>query len=360
MTFRGEVEQLQPESDRPAHRPPREQTPQPVAAGVLAMQRQAGNAAVSALLGSRPVVQTYVDLGGGARRSDGGKVVKRSDHELYADNALIDDANTKLQRPDASHVGLAKQGAPVNINGKALTRVTPAFHHHAGDTDNDDLARANTPGNLMSLWADCGRSSRVVMGSPNDAAPRASYTAGSTRATTAASSDPSTYSDTIYLRVMPQFLQAKLNFKYLKPGVHYQGSPRQPIVPATADQARAQYQALPAGARGTFDKYAHINTAANPAIGGGYTMNTEYNMPGSAEVPGRRRWNFHWAGVVLKDAADNITLENYANGGYDAVNQDWNFEMYGTAKKGQSFQEEHLGSGTHGTRASTFEVERVP
>ena len=28
--------------------------------------------------------------------------------------------------------------------------------------------------------------------------------------------------------------------------------------------------------------------------------------------------------------------------------------MYGTAKKGQSFHEEHLDTGTHGTQASTF------
>jgi len=28
--------------------------------------------------------------------------------------------------------------------------------------------------------------------------------------------------------------------------------------------------------------------------------------------------------------------------------------MYGTVKEGQTFHEQHLDSGTHGTRASTF------
>lgn len=69
-------------------------------------------------------------------------------------------------------------------------------------------------------------------------------------------------------------------------------------------------------------------------------------------------WNFHWAGVVMKDGTDNITLENYADGkGYDSVNTDWNFQMYGTVKKGQTFHEQHLATGTHANRASTFKVE---
>jgi hypothetical protein len=83
-------------------------------------------------------------------------------------------------------------------------------------------------------------------------------------------------------------------------------------------------------------------------------------------------WNFHWAGVVMKAGADNITLENYAimfpktgdpvkdkenrQRAYDWTNTDWVFQMYGTVKEGQTFHEQHLKSGTHGTKATTFRV----
>ncbi len=153
--------------------------------------------------------------------------------------------------------------------------------------------------------------------------------------------------------------------------MHYESGDKSALkTPATADEARAMYWELGEDGRRAFDKFAGINTAADPAIGGAYTMNTEYKMPGSGVVPGKKRWNFHWGGVVLKDGSNNVTLENYAVGfaptgdkqkdkenaqrAYDWVNHDWNFQMYGTAKKGQSFHEEHLDTGTHGTRASTF------
>lgn len=59
----------------------------------------------------------------------------------------------------------------------------------------------------------------------------------------------------------------------------------------------------------------------------------------------------------MKDGSDNINFENYADGnGYDSINMDWNYQMYGTVRKGQTFHEQHLASGTHGTRASTFAV----
>ena len=41
---------------------------------------------------------------------------------------------------------------------------------------------------------------------------------------------------------------------------------------------------------------------------------------------------------------------------YDEVNRGYVFQMYGTEKKGQTFHEEHIASGTHGNRGSTFGV----
>lgn len=45
-----------------------------------------------------------------------------------------------------------------------------------------------------------------------------------------------------------------------------------------------------------------------------------------------------------------------------AINDKWNFEMYGTptpegdAKAGQTFHEQHLQSGTHGSHATTVDM----
>ena len=80
-------------------------------------------------------------------------------------------------------------------------------------------------------------------------------------------------------------------------------------------------------------------------------------MPGFAKQS-EMTWNFHWAGVVMKDGGDNISLENYAimfkstgdpkkdaenrEKAYNWVNRDWVFQMYGTEKKGQTFHEQHL------------------
>lgn len=374
MTRHGHAEQQQLEPATHVHqRPRREDAPSyRVAAdgrlgvlnakGALALQRRVGNAAVGALLGRhagpRPVVQTYIPTTTGGRMSENRDIFKRGDHELFATEALVNAANVQLQRPDASHIGLGVTDVKAYTNGKTYGKVSPAYHHHPGDAGNDKLDTLNPSGstNLMNLWADCGKSSRVVMGTKSGKAPHARWREG----TTSAAYQPSTYSDEIYPKMMRKFLDDAKDKSYLVANVHYTGNPRVLKYPATADEARAQYQALPEDVRRHLDKWAHINSGANPDIGGGYTMNTEYNMPGSGAVPGHMRWNFHWAGVILKDGADNVTLENYAVGDPKVANQDWNFEMYGTVKKGQTFHDQHLASNTHGTRASSFEVEPTP
>lgn len=71
-----------------------------------------------------------------------------------------------------------KTGESLTWGGKALARVAPVFKSKPGDARNDELTKENTgkdQDDTMSLWADCGRSSRVVMGSFNDAAPHATY-----------------------------------------------------------------------------------------------------------------------------------------------------------------------------------------
>ncbi|MBW2569931.1 MAG: hypothetical protein JRE47_11350 [Deltaproteobacteria bacterium] len=50
-------------------------------------------------------------------------------------------------------------------------------------------------------------------------------------------------------------------------------------------------------------------------------------------------WNFHWAGVVMKDESDNVTLETA--GGLSFSGKDkgtWWFDLYGTKKADQTFK----------------------
>lgn len=317
--------------------------------------------------GGDAAVQLYTEervKGQYARVSENGTVIvlgkENYSQDLYATDALINDANTKLAASGdkGSYIKLVPTGDTVTYKETALKKVAPVFDAK-GDKANEDLADANAAkdeNDVMSLWADCGRSSRAVMGSHNDAAPHAEYTEGATTKETGAAYRPAAYSDVIYKDVMPDFLALPAAQNFMKDGVHYRSGDKTDIIePASADQAREQYWELGDEGRRAFDRFAGINTGANPEVGGGYTMNTEYDMPGFQG--GRSTWNFHWAGVIMKDGSDNVTLENYADGnGYDSVNVDWNFQMYGTIKKGQTFQEEHLASDTHGNRASTFAV----
>ncbi len=71
----------------------------------------------------------------------------------------------------------------------------------------------------------------------------------------------------------------------------------------------------------------------NPDIGGNYhetLTSPKKNQTG---------WNFHWAGVIMKDGGDNITLESA--GGMSLTNNDrqtWWFGMFGTKKEEQTFR----------------------
>lgn len=142
---------------------------------------------------------------------------------------------------------------------------------------------------------------------------------------------------------------------------------RQYITPKDATHAKQMYWELGEAGRDRFDQEAGINHYANPEIGESYSMATEPEMPGFKQA-GDSTWNFHWAGVIMKDGGDNVTLENYAmmadasglvNGipQADYINRDWGFYMYGTQDKDQSFHAAHLGTGTHGTHATSIRVE---
>jgi hypothetical protein len=98
-------------------------------------------------------------------------------------------------------------------------------------------------------------------------------------------------------------------------------------------------------------------------------------IPGVAEakgaIDGHNLWNKHWAGVVMKDGGDIITLENDAstedrpNGlkigeQRRVINDGWGFAMYGTRQDDQTFHKQMMGTGDFGDFASTMRYRRPP
>ncbi len=93
----------------------------------------------------------------------------------------------------------------------------------------------------------------------------------------------------------------------------------------TKAQARARYAGMSARKKKKFDKKYGLNKYAVPKIGQAITANRP------------KRWNFHFAGAILKGGPDYITAENFPAHG--RTSQSWYFKMYGPAKKGQTFHQ---------------------
>jgi hypothetical protein len=347
---------------------------------------------------ARRVIQRYrvkTDTDGDTwRLSESGKSAlweqeKEGGRDLYIDPDLVKKANKKLRQAgtNGSFVRLSvdetrrlKSGLLTGV-ADTVRRVDPKLVTVGPDPSGEKLKRINegkrkdddgSKSAEFALFADCGRASRVVMGiDATGGKPSAHRKIGGTESVSAPSLNPKTYTD-IYLLAMEQFMQVPENKQYLRSGVHYTRflAWKSMVKPTTDKQAKKLYWELGKDGRKSFDKFTGTNLAANPEIGGAYTMVTEREMPGF-QAQGRT-WNFHWAGVVAKDGSNNITLENYAvsygsdpdpvkqkelsDKAYNHVNRSYDFQMYGTKKEGQTFHEEHLASGTHGNRGSTFAV----
>jgi hypothetical protein len=355
----------------------------------------AGGSAVDLLGGpgggaATATVQRYVALhvlGTPSKASSTGASVVVPKRTLYAESSLVATANTALKGVGnhGSHIKLVEDaGDTMTQNAIKLNRVKPEWVAHAGgDGNHDGAAKANNGGadsegstsGDMALWTDCGRSSGAVTGSQLTGDRKVVYQNGGKEQVSAGFDDPSqkyhdaphNFSNQVYFDLMPAFIKNPANAKYVVSGVHYTEASgvKTPVAIADAKQAKTLYAQLTADGRDAFDKAAGINHYANPNIGESYTMATEADMPGFKETS-KKTWNFHWAVVVLKDGADNVTLENFAVTGDYAkskgapqssfVDRDWNFDMYGTGDKSQTFHKEHLDSNTHGNTATSMAV----
>jgi len=344
-------------------------------------------------------VQRYKreNLGGDSHTkvSNTGKSAVVPSQRLYAETSLVTTANAALKNvgQHGSHVKLVEDPTK-HVTPKAtktkINRVLPVWVSHGKDDGNHaSCSKANDGGkdsegdksDKLALPTDCGNASGSVTGSKLDGKDRqVVYNKNGKEQTSHGFDDPKqtyhdephNFSNKVYFDLMPGFIADPANAKYLIRDHHFteSGGKRTLVTISDALQAKVLYHRLKLVGQEAFDKAAGINHYANPNIGESYTMATEANIPGFKQKGDT--WNFHWAGVVMKDGADNVTLENFAvteetakeagvtQGKY--IDRAWNFDMYGTVDangavdENQTFHKEHLDTGTHGTEATSMAV----
>ena len=100
-----------------------------------------------------------------------------------------------------------------------------------------------------------------------------------------------------------------------------------------------------------FTKTFGINEDAIPEVGQAFSnINDEFQKDTLEKGDNPRDiWNFHWAGVVMVDGKDYVTLENLSVEDTNALNENWYFQMYGAGE--QSFHTEAL-KDSHATPAA--------
>jgi len=372
------------------------------------LDTMAGSSAGSAVATQKKSSPIQYYRGGGAKPKDKGvrgwrigeneevavsQETGEGGYQLYGAASKLASGNAALSAAQSGIMLMAGTNT-VTVGGKELVEIKPSLNPavttpedtklkdvNAGAMKADDGSKRS---DKLGLWTDCGRASRVTTGGYVGA----NYTSGGADAQTGKSANPASFSDEIYFKSMREFLADPKNVPFLVEGVHYSDAkdPSGSIInPTSADHARAQFIQLKAGGTDAFSAAVGINHYANPDIGETYTMATEYDMPGFKYMG--MTWNFHWAGVIMKDGGDNVTCEGYAidpsarikaarqkyNTAADKgkltaeiakirewaakfIDRDFRIQMYGTTRKDQTFHHEHSESNTHGSRNSTFEA----
>jgi hypothetical protein len=88
-----------------------------------------------------------------------------------------------------------------------------------------------------------------------------------------------------------------------------------------------------------------VNESLVPQVGHAISqINDEFER---AQVLNRDLWNFHWAGVIMVEDDDYITLENLSVENENVINAKWYFQMYGRGQQSfhtQNKTDPHVGT----------------
>jgi hypothetical protein len=321
---------------------------------------------LSATRGNYPI-QLYQDITNNRqqrfRLSDDSSMLVRQEgygsQDLWAAPGKVRDSNKTLISIGSGVLLHENQAAPdisvPTLDGqrKTLKRVRAENRNHA------NMCIEN-----MYIWADCGRAARQVIGRNQGTRGVYKDPANGGRNPiwkgTVRTPDPEVMKWKILedvLRIYENQLGRKLLNEAEITKLKNENNRRK-----LAKYFLGVYSQLPPKTRNDLDRRIGINRWADPQVGQAYTISS-----GGPSVPGKSTWNYHWAGVVMKsdDGRDNVTLENYSVSNPAVQNQEWMFQMYGSAqsatenrdKRGQTFHEEHSRMGTHGQNPTTMVAE---
>lgn len=334
---------------------------------------------------STPVVQGFFeeDRAGEtwSQSDDMSLAVKQGypNHELYAKKGKVAESNRKLKAV-TSGVELKETGAT-----DTFTKTGSGYGPYDWFAESENLVKVevknktnSTEGDNMDLWADCGKSNGVVVGSDDREAVYNNPSGIESRAGGSPSgmkleimkewiTDKHASATGAEKAAMGKTIADAQSYEAMLPGIlaeykKAKEADKKPIakkyfayMDKIAEVYWEYYNNLSESERDTIDQQIGINKYANPEVGQGFTTSS-----GGDPVPGVSTWNFHWGGVVMEsnDKSDKIVLENYAVGDASVENQKWEFAMYGTKKKGQSFHEVHKDTNQHGESPTTMKIEK--
>ncbi|MBL8473298.1 MAG: DUF4157 domain-containing protein [Rhodocyclaceae bacterium] len=299
-------------------------------------------------------------------------------HELYAKPGKVAAANQKLA---AVNSGIELQETASRDTFWEGSRLSPTRQASLVKVEAKNKGN-NTQGNDMLLYADCGKSNAVVVGSSDR---QAVYDKPGGAAASKVPGSPTSMKTAIakafleneqanspdmmaQLEATLQLTSAMVEELGLAPiEEEFRKAKNETEKKAARSKYSAQldkiaetywgyYNKMSDTDRDKVDKALKINRYAKPDVGQGYTISS-----GGASA-GKATWNFHWGGVVMTsdDGKDTVVLENYATGKPDEENKLWTFEIYGTEKKGQTFHEQHQATKQHGLTPTTMTIEKKP
>jgi hypothetical protein len=107
----------------------------------------------------------------------------------------------------------------------------------------------------------------------------------------------------------------------------------------------------------TFNELFGINEFLRPEVGQALTMVNDEREKRKADADihsPKELWNFHWAGVVLTDGSDYLTLQALADQDQNRITITWYYKMYGSGK--QSFHSEEKNDPHTGSRPMSLGV----
>lgn len=335
----------------------------------------------------RQVVQCYSPVGGETRYSSNHRFMLLNSRSVWIQKKDLDHSNQVLDTKK-SFVRLVRTGLSFNSSfGGTMYEVAPQWNSDRDTTipESQRLAAANRKVDGFTTHADCFMNAQNVMGvedtatgSRDSVAPVFKRGDGRSAmepigADTIQAGPASVISGNAPTRGYLAFIEHALPTFYQT--LEARGDQRTPAEEHFLKNCKREsrngllyaYRQLSgdsqyAAVLDAFSRQFGVNEYMTPEIGEGLAViNEPYERQamqgriarGEAQQS-EELWNYHFAGVVMKDGDDYISLENYSVGNDRVDNKKWIFQMYGAGR--QSFHAEMKGKEGEGIGKSALSL----